>query len=1062
MFADTWGPSYGSIQHLVEYYGDPDSHQSNYGSTSLTLEVQQAHPILQGLAPGNRLPFASSANASWFNGYSGIHLGDIESGLIGTAGTGVAYKPVSEESAHVLLSTFTAASWNQPQQHWLHGQHEVLLATLDYLLDEETRFGELRVTIVDTNGDPLQARTTVRETGLQTTADRDGEAVLHHEEGEFTVEVRHSGYEIETVDVDFVYGEAGVIEVEMGESDGSQISGDVVNAQTNTPLEGAKLQLRDEGGEVIQETTSDGEGSYVFTELTEGEYQLTSQLESFVHFETTVTVASSSVEQQIFMEPVPNVAIIGDRAIGNDHLQAIFEEVNIEAERYSSTADIVETVGDYDVVWFNNETNVSASDFAAFEEAAIARETSVVYGDTYFSGGGISHLHNHRDHPGERTRVDHRQTAAEYVVEDEHPIFANETGNIGLLTPTASRVTAFNEYDGFSLAQVAHVGEAPHGTGVAFTPTSPESVELLMSAHAVEIAKSGDDYTASGKDMFIDATLWAAYEQFYEVAGTVTNENGEAIRADVTVSIDDATLADRTAEDDASFTIPSIAGEANVRVEAFGYATEEIEVSINEDLEMLDIVLPAAEDAGSIQGSVNQLFEYGAIADVEVSLQPTERTTATNADGSFRFDAVEPGSYTVSLYKEGLLRQEVDVDVAPNENIQLEIGMRSSPTVGIIVDRSSGTGANLSSYLQYQGYVTEDFLYTDTEMIEEVDLVFANSDFNNQLIPSEEEFIRFTEALDATRTPVIWTGQHGGRGSIRYLVDYMNDPEIEYRGNVAGENAALVTATDHPIFANVDETFTFTNQSNYYYGFDGYSGHILAEQTKEGVDNIGSMVGMKGRTAESIEILLAGMTINTHFYPGHENYDDNRAQIIDNAILYAIDTEESYAGEIHGTLMNNFGTPVQGTIHIEETGDEVETRANGEFFIALPEGTYTLHLSAFGHRDVTYEQSIENGNVIEQVFEMEVDQSGQLIGEILGAGEPLEGVVVDVINSGVTTSTGEDGTFAVTLPEGNYDIRFYKEGFQPVTEQVTITEGEETSVQINLIGQMMLRCLPLL
>src|SRR5699024_1147588 len=217
--------------------------------------------------------------------------------------------------------------------------------------------------------------------------------------------------------------------------------------------------------------------------------------------------------------------------------------------------------------------------------------------------------------------------------------------------------------------------------------------------------------------------------------------------------------------------------------------------------------------------------------------------------------------------------------------------------------------------------------------------------------------------------------------SIRYLVDYKGDPSTEYRGSGSGDMTATIVE-DHPIFEGVNEAFEYTTQSGYYYGFDDYTGDILADYEKEGVDDTGQLIGLKGRTANSVEILLSGMTIGHGFHPGDNNFDENREKIINNSILWAIDHTSSYAGEVRGTVMNDLNEPVQASVTIEETGKKVATDNEGEFFLGLPAGTYTLELEAFGHQSASFTVKIEDGETLEKTFVLESESVGRLNGEI--------------------------------------------------------------------------------
>src|SRR5699024_8124452 len=133
--------------------------------------------------------------------------------------------------------------------------------------------------------------------------------------------------------------------------------------------------------------------------------------------------------------------------------------------------------------------------FQKFEEALDQHHVSVIYGDQYFSGGGIYTLHQLNEDPAVRDTINIRNRAAQYVVKEEHPLFGDkEVGEkIEILKPDGSRVSMFDEYSGFTLAEITHGDSDPHGYGIGYKPRTSDSLELLMSGHAIDIGHSGDD-----------------------------------------------------------------------------------------------------------------------------------------------------------------------------------------------------------------------------------------------------------------------------------------------------------------------------------------------------------------------------------------------------------------------------------------------------------------------------------------------------------------------------------------------------------------------------------------
>ncbi len=1052
VFANTWGPNYGSIPHLSEFYHDPETVQHDYENTNVSLLIDQEHPILGDSSAGDRLMLMNSGKASWFNGYSGRELATISSGHLGDAGTGIAYKPVTQDSAHLLLSTHAAASWNSPIQHWLPVQHDILINGISYLL-EDTSYGQLEGNVVNQQGDPLEVKVEVTETGVYETTDENGAFTLFHDEGTYEIEIRSAGYERALAEVEFENGRIKTETIELVPADEGQLTGTVTDSITTNAVEEATVTITAADGEKVGETTTLGNGYYEFTDLDADTYFIEYQHENYVISKQEIEITGSPAEVNQVLHPAPHVGILGDRT-SEDSLASILEAVNIPSENHSSIGSITEEMANYDVIYFNSAAGVNEHDLDRFEEAADELGVSVIYGDTYFGSGGIRNLHDLREDPASRETINVRTSSAQYVLYENHPIFQHhEEGDaINILHPDGSRVGTFNEYSGFPLAGLTHGEmEAEHGLGVAYKPRTGNSLELLLSGHSMGIAHTGEDYTEEGIQIFRDAVVWAAYESFNVVNGSVTDENGEPLKADISLEIDGNILQDTTTFEDEKFSIASPDGEAALTISSFGYEPENIPVQIDENLETIQVEMHPKSDVGALEGYVTNQSLMDSMEDVHIDIIGYPRETYTDSQGYYYIGNLEPGTYEAVISKEDYLTERVVVEVLPGETKTLDMHLRPSPTVGIIVDTTSSSAVSLAEHLQNQGFHTISMFYDDTDMLEEVDLVFANSDYDNSLIPDESTFKEFTEKLDETETPVIWTGDHGGRGSIRYLVDYMEDPGIEYRGRGADSSTAYILE-DHPIFEGVEEDFEFTTYAGYYYGFDDYTGTILADYENEEIEDEGNMIGFKGRTINSVEILLGGMTFSRGFHSESEHFDENRERIINNAILWAIDNKKSYAGEIRGRVENDLGHPLQAVITVEDTGQSISTDDKGEFFLGLPEGNYTLSIDAFGHLAGTFEVSVINGEVIEDIFLLQSENSGELSGKVRAheTGDLIQGATVDVIGTPLENETKEDGSFTLAIPEGKYDIRVAAEGFQPKTIEVLITAGETENLEVTL------------
>ncbi|MEN2768564.1 carboxypeptidase regulatory-like domain-containing protein [Ornithinibacillus xuwenensis] len=1052
VFTDVWGPSYGSITDLVTHYQDPASLQSDYSDAAISLQLNEEHPIFEGFHSGDQIPIMNEGKGSWFNGFSGRNLATVSSSRLGEVGTGVAYKAVSQNSAHLLLANNATASWNLPTQNWLQAQHDLLVNSVQYLL-EDASYGQLNGQIVDQSGNPLQARVEVLETGVYTAADESGQFELFHDEGTFELEVRLTGYETQVIEVSFENGQPVTEEIQLVSSTEGKLSGIVSDSISTNPISDVQVILKDTSGETVLETTTGSNGIYELEGLSAANYTLEFVHEDYILEKNEVEISGPPVEVNQELIPEPSLAILGDRSYGYN-LKEIFGAYNIDTTDYQSIESLTEEISFYDVVFFNDESGVTSESLQALENAADEHGVSIIYGDAYFSGGGIYALNAARQDPVIRESVNVRTSAAQYVIRQENPMFGEyEVGEtIDLLVPDASRVAMFDEYSGFVLADIKHAGsEEVHGGGVAFKPRTADSMELLLSAHSTEIAHDGEDYTDAGLQLFIDSVIWAAYEDFNVFRGSVLGENGEAIDATVNLEMDGVNLTAETTKDNPDFNIASIDGDALVTVSAHGYVTQTFNLSINDSLEPFSIQMPLKDDVGQLKGHITNKTQFDALEDVHVKIVGYPRESYTDELGYYQIDNLEPGTYEVEITKDDFLEEVLTVEIGPSEVKTYDTALRPSPTIGIIVDVQSSSYTSLEEYLGSKGYHTVSMFYDDVDMLPEVDLVFANSDYNNSLIPDEETFKRFVEALDETETSVIWTGQYGGKGSIRYLYEYLEDPKEEYRGSGDGKQTAYVVE-EHPIFEGVPDTFEFQPDRGYYYGFDGYSGTILADYDKEGIEEDGYMIGFKGRTVNSVEVLLGGMTFGYGFHPGDESFDENREKIINNAILWAIDHEDSYAGEIRGQVMNNFDVPIQAEVTVVETGQTVPTDNEGKFVVALAEGTYTLAIEGYGHQEAEFEVQVINGEITEESFALQALSVGELSGVIRASstGNLIPGAIIEILGTPLKAEADENGAFHIVVPEGSYEVRVTASGYQPQTNTVTVTTGQTSSLNLML------------
>ncbi|NKE06207.1 carboxypeptidase regulatory-like domain-containing protein [Mesobacillus selenatarsenatis] len=1047
IFTDQWGANYGSIHHLKDFFQDPKDLGHDYDGGEVRIQVEAEHPIFKGYKPGDRINvLENNADFAWFNQYTGRTIGKIGNTDQGFVGSGIAYNAVSEDSAHLLLSSHATVPW-ESSKAWLRGQQQILFNSIDYLY--KAQYGKITGSVTDAAGEPVEANIEMIETGVKVKTDAEGNFTLFHDEGTFKLEVRSKGLGSNAETVTVAKGTEAKVQITLGESEKGILTGTVTDSISGMELEGVDLAVENSAGETIAEVKTSPNGRYEVSGLQEEVYLLIFSKEGYIAQTQSVDVARHSGEFDIQMHNKPSIGVVGDYYSSEKNFKALFNEIGVSVLDVAP-AELVQRMPEFDVIFFNDPSSSAITD--EMMEAADKAQTSLIYGDAVW-GGGIKQLVNFRKDPKELKTIRKTTESAQYKVIEEHPIFdgAKAGESIEILTPSSSYVGYFKEYSGFSLAEIKHEGsDAAHGLGVAYKPRSAGSAELLLSGHGFAYYHSAKDYTEAGKQLLINSVLWAANVKYPVISGTIVDEEGNPLIADIKVK--GQPYQTQSSGEDGSFTIATLEGEYEIEISAYGYAEKTLKITAEMDGEPKEIPLSVAENVASITGSVEDSKDGSAIEGAKVTLLGAPKEAVTNVQGLYTLTKVEPGNYTARVEKEGYVRQDIEVKITDGQKATLNVKLKPSPTVGIIVDLTA-SGTTYKQYLEERGYKVIYLNYKDTDRLAEVDVIFANSDYARNLEPTKEEFLAFQKALDENRKSVIWTGQAGGRGSIRYLQEYNGEPKTIFEhNNKPGAQGTVVG--DHPLTAGfkAGDIIEIPGKSGYYYGFDGYSGKTIVDFSHTGTGEKGSMIAYKGRTTDSVEILLANMTISHVFKPS-DSFDPARERLLNNALNWALDKKEALVGELHGMVQNVNGA-VHGMVTVKETGKTYQADEKGKFFAALEEGKYTLTVDAFGHAPKEFAISIENGEALNENFVLEPVDSGILSGKIIDAStkDTIEGARLEVIGTPVSVTTGKDGSYQATLPAGQYEVKVIAAGYKPVYQSVVITTGQHTDLNVSLVA----------
>ncbi|MEU4836221.1 S8 family serine peptidase [Streptosporangium sp. NPDC023615] len=131
-------------------------------------------------------------------------------------------------------------------------------------------------------------------------------------------------------------------------------------------------------------------------------------------------------------------------------------------------------------------------------------------------------------------------------------------------------------------------------------------------------------------------------------------------------------------------------------------------------------------------------------------------------------------------------------------------------------------------------------------------------------------------------------------------------------------------------------------------------------------------------------------------------------------------------GTLAGTVTAG-GSPVAGAA-VTVTGPLNRTAAtaqDGTYTLPrLPEGAYRLTVERFGYEDAAADVTVVADSTVTRDVALTALPSGTVSGTVTSSGAPEEGVTVTAVGTAVTGVTDAQGRYRLTLPNGDYQLRF--------------------------------------
>lgn len=1052
----TGGPSYGSVRTLSRVTGDPATEAAELSQRGeVWLEDVVDHPITAGLPDLDRIPvLASGSWHAWFDGYSGWTLAVLGNDRDGRLGGGVGYQRRTLNSNYILLPAAAPSPWST----WQPAMRELLLAAVHYAAT--AAYGQVAGQVTDPDGQPLAAHVTVVDGLERADADGDGEFTLLLPPGEHTLRVSHLGFQTVDVPVTVTAGRVQPVEITLPVSPLGTITGQVTEDGSGVPVAGVRVTVADTD---LPVATTGPDGRYVIKDVPGGVYQLDLTADGYEPLVITqVTVTNGEVTTvDAALTRAPAVVVIGDY---QDQITNFLAAHSIPAEQ--AGWEVVDALDGVEVVILHNPPDPGREEFLAALAAFDAAGVSVIFPADGWSTRtrGVDMLVRYTGSPTGYQRLG-GFNGPEILLSDraDHPLFEGVTTDPVRLLTGSSEAAAFPDYLGIPLASVGEAGSDPAGIGIAYDARSPESVHLLLTGLAATLRNTPTgSWTPDGQRIFLNAVRWAADPGMGGLVGTVTDADGHPIPHAVVEVVDTHWRAQ--VDDRGGFRIGVPPGEYTVRISAFGYQPQERTVTVGpHQVRDLSTSLTLGT-VGAITGVVTSDGGSGignpgagvtALPEVEIRLRGTPYTTVTDADGSYVFTRVEPGEYELELEVAGHVRTLAAVEVTAGETTRRDVTLTVSPLVGIIDDSTfSNSRDRGKQFLRDWGYEVVDLEFDSLDQLAEVDLVVANvSDYS--LDPGPEALAAFEEAVNRARIPVLWLGQHG-RGAIRFLHDYHGDPAVTGEGYNHGAVTATVVS-DHPLVAGLPEQFPLIAPNQRYSYFDGFSGTTVATLATENDGELGATIAYRGRTADTVDVLLSTLSITTWGAPSTRevpalHWTPEAERVLVNALAWALQAQ-GIGAHVLGTVDSSTGGRIASQVEVVETGRVYQGRAgDGSFLVPLAPGSWTLRVTAFGHEPVEVPVTVAAGEARTEAITLTAEASGTVAGTVIGPdGEPVAEAQVQVQETPLSATTDADGRFTITaVPTGDWTVRVAADGFRTERRAVTVTTGQTTELTVTL------------
>ena len=624
--------------------------------------------------------------------------------------------------------------------------------------------------------------------------------------------------------------------------------------------------------------------------------------------------------------------------------------------------------------------------------------------------------------------------AGHYTIEVEHSGYKKYTGEEDVAEDEAVQHDIAMEPEGSANSRVyGQVTDAETGDGLSeasvrlksnensYSTTTDDTGNYEIQCHSGEydVTVNRDGYKEQYGQVAVEEEDEVEYNAELEqeegedstVYGQVTDKDtGGGLGANVKLDGEKKsyeTFTDRSG----NYEIQCYADDYRITVESDGYKTHYGEVEVGEGEEIqYDVQLEKEDPPDSqLHGTVTDAKTEEPIGGATVRIENSDHkySATTNKEGYYEIDC-NSGDYEITISASGYKTHYGEVTVKPGDDNEYDTALEPEEENSMVY-----------------GYVTD----ADTgDPIDMADVHLRNSDNSYSTRTDREGYYEIQCASGEYDITISKEGYKTHYGQVKVA----SDEEVKYDAEL-NRDGSKTYLDGHVWDAETEEPVNEAEIT-----LEGPNGNYEGYSDKEGYYYISCEPGEYDMRTE---------------HPDYED-DERQVEVREGANQEDVFLEPNAIARVYGYVTDSqTSDPIyEARIRFsdKDSGEttDVETDGEGWYSVELSPGDFDIYVSKEDYEDLEDEISLEDDDEEQRDFELTSEiKTGEVWGNVKDNSNEnnIKGVTLTFTDKDTadefTTTTDENGDYAIELVEGNYDISIEHEEFQTGTDTLTV-EGD--------------------